>query len=690
MLAILTIALLTVLPVAAATAAAAGPVTPSSPSTTGAKGETSTEITVASITPMVGTGDEAVIKGELTNTGDEDLASTTVSVIPKEPDSSAGAVREWSEGEDPVFGTLLAETTLEDVPAGETVPFTLTVDGSDLAPGVTVGASWLSIQSPDTAVHTFIGIHRAKEYEPLEVVWGVPLLLPADATLFGATSSSRADAWEEVVGEDSRIAELTAEPPTENEAWLLDPTLVREPPEPPDDLPTDEAEAANAEQQVRSERAEAIRETLVGEQTIVLPRGDADTAAGTTSKSAHRMVEPQVDNGVRLAKRLDAVGNVTWPADENATEDRSRGYNSLYPGKARPTVLTSDTSFQPSGFTPTGGTRTTSDTPVIVRDSDLSQLVGDLDAGTNPSLARQRLIAGTAALLGERPGTPRTIFIVPDRDTTPDPTAYARLRTQAEEIPWLRTGDVTRMLNSARGDTAESWTPRTSSQLAEAGVRGPEQELDAARSRRLGRNLESLTTFASVRSDGETWLPWIRPRLMQVTSARWREGGDIAEVHNHFTKAVTLTREELEVSSGDVNFFADTGRLQITVINKTDVELTNLQVDVHPENPSLRFDSPAKPLTIGPNGRQTISVRASALAAARVPVDVNVYAPDGTDLTAPATLYVLVRPTGNVVYWIIGGAAALLLAVGTWRTVRGGRRTKGAPRTEPEPTEESG
>lgn len=690
MLAILTIALLTLLPVAAATAVPTGPVSPASPSARAAKGETSTKITVASITPMVGTGDEAVVKGELTNTGDEDLASTTVSAIPREPESSAGAVREWSEDEDPISGTLLAEATLEDVPAGESVPFTLTVDGADLAPGVTVGASWISIQTHDTAVHTFIGIHRAKEYEPLEVVWGVPLLLPADTRLFGEAGSSRADAWEETVGEDSRIAQLTAEPPAKNEAWLLDPTLVREPPEPPDDLPTDEAEAATAEQQVRSERAEAIRDTLVGKQTIVLPRGDADTAAGTTSKSARRVVEPQVDNGARLAKRLDAVGDVAWPADENATEDRSRGYNRLYPGKARPTVLTSDTSFQPSGFTPTGGTRTTSDTPVLVRDSDLSQLVGDLDAQTNPSLARQRLIAGTAALLGERPGTPRTVLIVPDRDTTPDPTAYARLRTQAEEIPWLRSGDVTRMLDSARTDGQESWTPRTSSQLAEADVRGPKQALDAARSRRLVRNLESLVTFASVRTDGEAWLPWIRPQLMQVTSARWRGADDLRELHNHLTDEVTLTEDELEVSSGDVNFFADTGRLQITVINKTDVELTNLQVDLQPANPSLRFDSPPKTLTIGPNGRQTITVRASALAAARVPVDVNVYAPDGTDLTAPATLHVLVRPTGNVVYWIIGGAAALLLVVGTWRTVRGGRRTKGAPRTEPEPTEENG
>ena len=52
------------------------------------------------------------------------------------------------------------------------------------------------------------------------------------------------------------------------------------------------------------------------------------------------------------------------------------------------------------------------------------------------------------------------------------------------------------------------------------------------------------------------------------------------------------------------------------------------------------------------------------------------------------SLQVKVRPTGDSIYWVIGGAAALLLAAGTWRTVRGGRRARAAApeTTDPEGT----
>ena len=79
---------------------------------------------------------------------------------------------------------------------------------------------------------------------------------------------------------------------------------------------------------------------------------------------------------------------------------------------------------------------------------------------------------------------------------------------------------------------------------------------------------------------------------------------------------------------------------------------------------------------------------ASALAAGQVPVHVSVATPSGHEVTAPATLRVKVRPTGASIYWVIGGAAALLLAGGTWRTVRGGRRARAAApeTTDPEGT----
>lgn len=69
-----------------------------------------------------------------------------------------------------------------------------------------------------------------------------------------------------------------------------------------------------------------------------------------------------------------------------------------------------------------------------------------------------------------------------------------------------------------------------------------------------------------------------------------------------------------------------------------------------------------------------MTVQATALAAGQAPVHVLVTTPGGEELTHPATLEVRMRPTGSAIYWVIGGAAAVLLAAGTWRSVRRPRK----------------
>ncbi len=687
-LATLLVALLVLVPVAAAPASPSA--SAASAAVPAARDEATTRVTITSITPMIDDGDQVAIEGEITNESEEDLASTSVSVVPKETETGRTAVRDWAEGTGRIRGTAVGRTSIADLPAGESTPFAITLDGDDLARGVATGAAWISVQTHDAAVHTFVGIHRTKEYEPLRVVWGIPLLLPSDKDLFGETGETRTAAWRDAVGEDSGIAELTAQPPAPDEAWLLDPSLLRTSPDAPSGVPEERRDDASTEQELRRERADAIRETLVGEQTLVLPGADADIAAGAESPDAAELIRPRVTQGQETAAELGARADVVWPADGDVTTARSRAYNQLVPGSQMPTVLAPDVSFAPSGFTPTGGTRTTGGTPVIVRDSDLSELVGDLESTSNRSLARQQLIAGTASLLQERAGTPRTLFIVPDRGSRPDPDAYAQLRDAAEEIPWLRSGSLAELLDSARTAPKEQ-TPKGDEELARTHL-GPQNPLlTAERSEAIRKDRRAMRTFASVRADGPEWLRYITPDLNQLTSARWRgEKSELEELHAQLSEDVTLTEDELVVSSGDVNFFAESGRLQVTVINKTRVELTNLHMRLEPENPSLRIDEGPEQVTVGPDGRQTVTVRASALAAARVPVNVNVYAPGGTDLTAPATLHITVRPTGGQVYWVIGVAAALLLGLGTWRTLRGGRRTKGASEPDQRPTEENG
>lgn len=663
-IAALTLAFLVLLPSAGAT--------PQSPHESSAD----SELTLTSVTPVVDGSGKAIVQGRLTNTGSHALPASEIALVPREASSKRSDIGPWAEDDTPVQG-ISADTASHGIlPAGESTTFTLEADASSLSPGTSAGAAWISVQTTETAVHTFVGVHRAKEYEPLEVVWGVPLLLPNDQRLFRPPSSTRSAAWADAVGEDSRLARLTDGKPDTDEAWLLDPTLISLPPEPAGSTEEDTATAMDSERETRQERSRALRDSLVGGRTMVLPEGDADVAAGADSSTAGTLIGPRIRGGRTVAGNLGARSNVMWPADGLVTKRRARSLDHLYPGSATPTMLTQSSALAPTGFTPSGGAKTTDGTPLLVADSSLSSVVGDLSSEADLTLARQRLVAETSAVLAERPGTSRTLFVVPDRSTRPSPEAYAALREASGEIPWLEEGSTTELLEQAREAPADQ-VPRGRGQLADSPTanvsKGP--VLTPARAQQIATDERSVATFASVRSDGTTWRRSMDPSIDQLTSARWRTTPyAYVDLHRALTRSATLTPDELEVSSGDVNFFADSGRLQITIVNNTDVELSNLSVDLASDNASFRIDDPPEPVTIGPGGRQTVTVEATALAAGQAPVHVLVKTPDGQELTHPATLQVRMRPTGATVYWVIGGMAALLLAAGTWRSVRRPRK----------------
>lgn len=663
-IATLTLAVLALLPSAGAT--------PQSP------GESSddVEITLTSITPVVDDQGTATIQGRLTNTGSSTLDAHDVDLVPQKPSDKRSDITDWSEGDDPVDGVSADSVALGDIAPGDSTTFTLETDAETLAPDTTVGAAWVSVQTRETAVHTFIGVHTAKEYEPLEVVWGIPLLLPSNPRLFQEPSAGRATAWEEAVGEDSRLARFTEEIPDTDEAWLLDPTLVSIPPEPETGTEEDVSTAMTDEREVRSERASELRERMVGDRTVILPEGDADVAAGADSDAVGELVTPRIEGASTLADRFEARDDVMWPADGLVTKGRAENLSQLRPGSDTPTLITQSSALAPGGFTPTGAARSTGGNPLLVSDTRISSLAGELTGQGDVTLARQRLVAETAAVLAERPGTPRTLFVLPDRSTRPSPEAYSALRDTSEDIPWLAKGDTGQLLAESAEAPADQ-VPRTREELADSpsakASRGP--VLSPGRAARIEEDEESAATFAAVRADGASWRRSANTSLAQLTSTRWRATPyAFLGLHSALTKAVTLSRDDLEVSSGDVNFFADSGRLQITIVNKSEVELSNLAVDLESDNPSFRIDEGPDPVTVGPGGRQTVTVQATALAAGQAPVHVLVTTPGGTELTHPATLEVRMRPTGSAIYWVIGGAAAVLLAAGTWRSVRRPRK----------------
>ena len=78
----------------------------------------------------------------------------------------------------------------------------------------------------------------------------------------------------------------------------------------------------------------------------------------------------------------------------------------------------------------------------------------------------------------------------------------------------------------------------------------------------------------------------------QATSARWR--GQLKEwsaLVGPLEAAGAATASAVTITSETINFFADTGRLQISVVNNLDVGLRNVGVRLAPLNGRLRLDS---------------------------------------------------------------------------------------------------
>ena len=616
-------------------------------------------ITLTEVTPVVdateGTRDDpaaATIRGRITNRGSDALVRPSVSVVLGTPTGDRAEIDAWAEAEEPAPGSPVDEATLPSVAPGRSASFTLTVPASDLLPGRSWGVAPVSVQSGQSATRTFVGVHRAKEYEPLRLLWGVPVTLPATTELWEAPGEERSSAWEKAVGEGSPLATTTDRGPGPGEFWLLDPLLL------PDAEPEPERELPEREQTVRVALAEAVGDALDPERTIVLPEADADVTAAT-SVPGRTLVTPRVEGGTAAAEDLGARSDVVWPADGLMSRARASLLRELY-GRAT-TALVPRTALTGTSRTPHAFQAGPEGTQLIVTDPELGALAADTGGTESPVLARQRLVADSAAILGDLPGTVRTIAVVPPRGRTPDPDGYAQLRAATADIPWAEPGELS---DGGQPGGAPVDLPRTVTD-------DPPPVLTPGRATQLLQDVNLRDSLATVRGDTATWTPTITETQVQLTSARWRaQARPARELADRLHTDLTRTERDLRVASGDVNFFADTGRLQVTVENHTDVELDHLQVQLRPDTHILRIDDAPEPIAVGPRSRRTVTVQATALAPGRVPIVVSVTDPAGRQLAPPAELRVRVSPTGSWIYWVIGASAMLLVTLGRWRSVR--------------------
>lgn len=171
--------------------------------------------------------------------------------------------------------------------------------------------------------------------------------------------------------------------------------------------------------------------------------------------------------------------------------------------------------------------------------------------------------------------------------------------------------------------------------LRAAGFSVPRAQLSTASAARLKAAQSAIEPATDIRADGAPLQARTAESVAQLTSVRWRAAAPAWEEQAAALDALAATTASVvRVSADDVNFFANSGRLQLTVRNTLPVAVENVRVRLVPTSARLTIDEQPEPLRIGANSRQVVTVQATAHGPGMVSVNAVVTAPDGTSVAA--------------------------------------------------------
>ena len=409
-----------------------------------------------------------------------------------------------------------------------------------------------------------------------------------------------------------------------------------------------------------------------------LPREDPDlsalVAAGASPDTLTRYLGE--DDGLAQALEVAGVARVAWPVGTPLSRSAMQEVQSAF-GAGGPTAQLVPARSLDTDPDVTGGAvrRTASGRLVLAADDELSRLLTSATDGQSAGDVTQRALAETVALLAESPGRRRAVLLAADRGFDPDPTALSSLLAGLRSAPWIQ-----------RVGTGELLDPRTSSTTADlseipradpSGAQPPASPLTSTALERTQSAYADVRGLTSVLSATPTSA--IVPdsgTLDALVSSRWR--GRTSAWQELFTdvsqRLHTLTTGVTVVPS-TINFFAEHGIMQVTVVNQLDVEVHDIHLVLDPQGrpPRLRVTKEPPPLTIRPGSRTTVRVQVEAIAAGVVPVSAHLATPENTRLGTDATVRVRVQPTNGWVMLALGGLAGVVFLAGLYRALRAGR-----------------
>ena len=678
----------------------------------------SVTVALSSITPTVALPGAVVsISGTVRNGGAEPIASGVARVlIGQRQVIGRDAVSEWAAatGEERSMAEAAQTPLPTNLAPGAVATFTLTVPATAISHRESFAILPLRVDVAGTTsegtadlatLHTFLPtLSAVKRYEPFSIAWLVPLTLDADPALHGTDSSARTAAWARAIGAGSRLDRLITGTDSPKVTWAIDPAILGPPgqtataagsttPTPtatatPGVAPTegdatvsDPVTAATTALTARL-RAGAPRHTL-----WALPYADPDLAAILPLPSGSRALAPLITRGSTLNATVGSTRtDIAWPVAGTMTTGREQQLRDAFTSPGLSAAVTSaSTLSSDSGHTEDASRRSAEGLPLLAYDEALSRTFTQTSSTATGAITIQRFLADTMALLGERPGTQnRSVLVAAPRTFAGDPAVLSSFFAAIAKAPWLIPTSTDQLLAASgaatpeppgTGTTVRPTLPPTAPPTADPLSPGA-SPLSAATFGTITRTLTAITGIASIRDDAELFRARWTDAQNQVLSVRWRgHRQGPAAIETATRAAVRAVSRGVSVAPSSVNFFADRGVLQITVVNDLAVPVHDVRLTLTPAQPRLRIENQPGPLKIGAKSRTNVRLEVTAIAAGLVPISAVLTTANGTPLGQNARVDVRVQPTSTWIYWALSGVAGIILVLGTYRSLR-----RGSPR----------
>lgn len=691
------------------------------------------QILLSRITPgVVGPHSTVTITGTVRNLDSLSVAKPRVQVaVADRTLGSRAAVAAWSTGTDTgVVGPVMASTSLaHPLRSGALARFTVRLHTARIDSHLMVATFPVTVRLVDAgadgqdrgSTRTFLpyfypgGIATVLKH-PVRVSWLVPLTLPPDPALFGYAGRTRLAAWRRAIGPGSTLQRELSATRDEPVTYLLDPAAVApaapvslrsttaRPPTPAPgqsgtsasssssgaagSTATRTTSAADPVRALATSLARQLRRIAPREPLWSLPYADPDVSSLVDLPDDHGVLSrlSAIRTPTSLGKAVQS--GVAWPASGALNSSRIDQLRARWAGTGPVAAITSaDTLPDSAGGTSDAARKSVNGLPLLAYDDDLSALfAATSDQGDGATIV-QRFLAETLGSYQQNPDVVQRMLVMPPRGFMTSTPVLRALFDGVRVAPWIQPVHASALLSAARHGPAETVQAHSGAPSALPGdptaypVPDPtvldQDAVDGATA--AGRDVRGVSSVLD-RTSGRGFRTLWSDADNQLMSTRWRSNASgWTSLRSHIERAVRQVSRGVSVSVSNVNLFATDGVLQLTVVNNLNQPVHNLRLDLTPRRDGLTVSGTRHTITIGARSRTTVRVRIQAVAAGLVPVTAQLRSIDGTPFGRVSTLQVHVTPTSTWIFWVLGGLAALILALGIYRTIRRPVTPRSAP-----------